>query len=427
MRFSLPSGGMRGRISTGALLLAAACTAVFAVILAAEIQGDLSARPPLPSDDPPATESPAPPTAEAHEPTTSKALTDEEPSPVPSAREVEKPAPPAPPNTDAETGADAVPPPRPTPEATARASVEPPPPPPPARLPLPDAVVQAARLGDHSVALDPAALKNAPETLAITLHSLPGEDAVRRVAEKAGLALVLRDGLLLLTTPERAETAFRDTEVWEAIPPGDAKLAARLKRTVRFQLVGAPRSQALRLLSELLDIPVIADRASLPDGAPRPTLRAGGLPAAQALRWVSRLLGVAYVPRDGAIFLASPQAIRDALRHDAAWRPRQEASTVALSEQMQKPVSVYFVGTPVAEALAYLASHTEAPVVLSPGVVARRDAKLALSAHDLELAQALRWACREAGLAWAWRDGRILITAAEDLGPRVRQRGAENE
>jgi hypothetical protein len=275
-------------------------------------------------------------------------------------------------------------------------------------------LVQAARLGGHSVALDPAALENAPETLAITLHSLPGDDAARRVAEKAGLALVPRHGLLLLTTPERAKTAFRDTEVWKAIPSGDANVAARLKRTVRFQLVAASHSQALRLLSELLDIPVISDRASLPEPTHRVTLRADGLPAAQALRWVSRLLGLAYVPRDGAMFLANPQAIRDALRRDAAWRPRHEAPTRALSEQMQKPVSAYFAGTPVAEALAYLASHTDAPVVLGPGAADHRDATLTFSARGLELAQALRWTCRETGLAWAWRDGSILITARED-------------
>jgi hypothetical protein len=388
-----------GGIPTGALLLAAACTTVFAIILAAEIQGDLRARQPLaaqgvPSANQPPNESPAlaprPP--------------DKAPSSTPRPKERAGPAPAAPAKAAAREKAASAP------QAKAREPLGRPPPTP---LALPDALIQAARLGGHSVALDPAALAKAPQTVALRLHSLPSDQATSRVAKTAGLAMVRRDGVLLLTTPERADAAFRDAELWKALPSGDAQVSARLRRTLRLQLVHASHPQALRLLSALLDTPVIADAASLPEPPPRLTLRIDGLPASQALRWVSRLLGVAYVPRDGAVFLATPEAIEDALRRDAAWRPRQQAPTAALAKQMQKRVSISFSDTLLSNALAYLASHTQAPVLLAPRAAARRDARLSFEAHGLELAQALRWTCREAGLTWAWRNSTIRVTMSE--------------
>jgi len=161
-----------------------------------------------------------------------------------------------------------------------------------------------------------------------------------------------------------------------------------------------------------------------------------GVPLKTTLAEVLKQLGLAYVVRDGAVFISS----RNRVERE---RPKPEKEITALDAtpktkavlaQLELPVSMPFAnGTPFNQVLAYIKRATTSPTYSGIPIyvdsralqVAERTmvSKVWIDVDGVPLRTSLRWALDQHGLTYVVKDGMLQITAWElRLGPAGRAR-----
>ncbi len=403
-----PAGATR----TGVLLLAAACTAVFAAILVSEVveavratqvkARAVSAQPSAAAAVAPAVRPPAP------EPPVSLKAKPGPPKPEPaSPRPRPKAALPPEPKSEPKPKA------KPTPPAPARRDD---------RFGLELAVSLVGGAMKRTIVLDPAAKPPKRTVVTLDFNRLSASEALKRLCHQAGVAAVERDGALLITTPARARTAYLDQDAWRRLPqPQSKRVLASLSKKVSFDCVETPLPDIVSFLSAVLGVHVMLDPQVRYADLPGLTVRANEMSVGQALRWACRLAGLIYFWHDGAIYITSSERAGKVLRQERALRPLQQPPTPELAAQVAKPISFDFVEAPLPRVLSYIASLTKAPLVLDAEAVRGKAPTVTRRVEDMPLDRALRWVCRVSGLTYVWRDGKLLVTTPARAWAAVRR------
>jgi len=84
-------------------------------------------------------------------------------------------------------------------------------------------------------------------------------------------------------------------------------------------------------------------------------------------------------------------------------------------EQMEKRISFHFVGTPLADVIAFLSNLTGTGMVLDPVAVQGDDVPVTLKVRDMRLGTAMDWALELSGLSLALTHETIFISTPERL------------
>lgn len=382
-----PAGATR----TGVLLLAAACTAVFAAILVNEVVEEVRA-----TQVKARAVSAQPSAAVAAVARAVRPLAPRPPVP-PKA----KPAPPGP-RPMPKLAPKAPPPPKPRPASPPRRND---------RMRLTSAVSLVGGALRRAVVLDPAVGPLGRRLVTLDMTRLSASEALKSLCKQAGVAAVERDGALLITTPARARTAYLDQDAWRRLPqPQSPRVRAALAKKVSFDCVETPLPDIVSFLSAVLGVHVMLDPQIRYADLPELTVRANEMSVGQALRWACRLAGLIYFWHDGAIYITSSERAGKVLRQERALRPLQQPPTPELAAQVAKPISFDFVEAPLPRVLSYIASLTKAPLVLDAEAVRGKAPTVTLRVEDMPLDRALRWVCRVSGLTYVWRNGKLLIT-----------------
>ena len=123
------------------------------------------------------------------------------------------------------------------------------------------------------------------------------------------------------------------------IPAWEAAIREALKKKVSFDFVETPLQDVVAFISSLTDVTFVVDHEAVKDEAPTVTLRVNDMATEQALGWIVKLCGLAYELKDEAVFITTPDQIREkvVLRiYDVsrlvddfkAWKPTDPESTL---------------------------------------------------------------------------------------------------
>jgi len=178
------------------------------------------------------------------------------------------------------------------------------------------------------------------------LHTDPGNATAKRMVETAvesarneAIDLALRNrefemqrhlrGLMAMTVPQGA-LVYMPPQLFEAVrsrkapgiftekpenpPAWEAKVRETLQKKVSFDFVETPLQDVVSFLGTLTDTTIILDQAALKEQQAPITLRVSDMRLEAALSWICRLAGLGYGLKNEAIFVSTPNAIRDTPR-----------------------------------------------------------------------------------------------------------------
>jgi len=190
-----------------------------------------------------------------------------------------------------------------------------------ADIPITEAVRFLSRETGIDMTIDPAAL-GAVGVVPISLgvNETPARMALARVLRLANLDYAIKGEGLFISTPERlgdsAEIRRADRnpsdEERAAKDAGDKEVGGLLSRKVSPDFVETPLAEAVLFLETLTKASFILDPdvAGKVDYTAPVTLKVKDMPLDQVLERMLDGTGLAYVVRDGAVFVSTPEGVR---------------------------------------------------------------------------------------------------------------------
>jgi hypothetical protein len=291
----------------------------------------------------------------------------------------------------------------------------------------------AEDLGERAgvaINLDPRIFKDDP--LKVTLRVDDGrlDDALSRICKPLGLVWLPLDGAVFITTPALAKKEPERTEELRRLQepsPEDLFTRIRLLQRLKFTFVETPLRDMFQFFEGFRGVTLVWDpRVS---GRERLTVNATfsgrDMRLDQALRWACRTAGMVCVWRDGAMLVTRPEHVSKALDQDKQLRQLGEPPTEQLAARVAKRIYFEFRGTLLPEALSVISEQGGLPIELDRGAVGHEARPLDLCVYGMRLDWALTWVCRQAGMVYVWRDGKILVTTPERA--RKASRGVPEE
>jgi len=282
--------------------------------------------------------------------------------------------------------------------------------------PLQDVVAFLGSLVDLTIVLDVRAIEDTPKTVTLRVNDMPMSEVMAVVVKQVGLAHVPLDEVVFVTTPELAKSLpglAEETRLAE-LPPA-AEFVAGLKilySRISFDFVETPLQDVVTFISSLVDAPIVLDIESFKDAPKNVTLRAKDMRLGNAFRCVCRLAGAACIWRDGVVFVATPERVRDALRQDREFYAPQPPPK-EYEAAMARPIRFDFQETPLADVATWFGEAAKLPVAFDPKAVKEDSPPLSFRLDATRCDRALRWIGRMTGTVPVWREGKILFTTPE--------------
>jgi len=285
-----------------------------------------------------------------------------------------------------------------------------------AGAPVKEAIAFIGKQAHGTYVLDARVLTGEPKRVTLRADEMPPSEAVAKVAEQVGLVPVRLDGATFITTPELAKTlagGWPDRREEELPPLSDyVEWFRGAWPRVSFGFDEMPLKDAILALRIQIDQGISLGPPAVED-EPRPvTLRASEMRGINALRWVCRTAGVAYIWRDGIFFVGTPERIREAVQQErelyAPQVPPREFEAA-----MARPVYFDFVGKPLADVASWFRQTAGVPVEVDSEAFAGNPPPLTLRITDRSCDRALRWIGRLTRTVPVWRAGKILLTTPE--------------
>ncbi len=208
-------------------------------------------------------------------------------------------------------------------------------------------------------------------------------------------------------TRRRAADALRD-------PEAERYIAVRLSELVSFDFVVTPLEDVVGFLSGLKKVNMVIDERGMKEREHLDvTLRLKEVRLEDALHWITVLLDLHHVVRDGAIFISTREGIRardftTMTRYDRReWRRTKGA--------MKKRISVRFVGTSLRDVAKAVSDQAGVPVRIGPELPKDHLPDITLRLENVKVASFLAHMCYLHDLAYTVRDGVVIITSRDRL------------
>jgi len=267
--------------------------------------------------------------------------------------------------------------------------------------------------------------------LTLTLDRARFADVLRRVCRQAGLDYVVVGNAVVISTPataahRRAVRAVLGHRTTGAAPPRPGMhrmIPSPLEEPISFDFIATPLDDILSFLRGLKKVNIVADQTVVGKGDGRDvTLRLEKVRFRDALAWITRRVNLQYTVLDRAIFVSTEEGLRNcALTPPLVYEP---AAWAKLKEQLDQPVGLDVIATPLRDLVPALGKLGKVKVVLDGAALAgREEPVLTLRLDRVPFKNVLAWICRLTRLAYTVRDGTILISTPEKLwaqGPRRR-------
>ncbi len=203
-----------------------------------------------------------------------------------------------------------------------------------------------------------------------------------------GLALAFAPRMTYAEEPKKEGLAEDSPE--ERSKKRDEKLNKLLARNVSFDFVEIPPDDALKFLTSLTRIEIVAKYDDAIPTKPL-NLRVQDMRLENALKWIALLNGLKTDSREGVFFLI-PKDKNDAAPAAPAELTAQEKKDIAdIEKTLERKVSFEFKYTPLADGLAILGNLTKAAMVVDPKAGSKAAAAtISLKVKDMDLNTALK-------------------------------------
>jgi predicted outer membrane protein len=187
--------------------------------------------------------------------------------------------------------------------------------------PLREAVDYFQSLAKGACIIDPAL--DAEKKVTLTVEDKPMSEALSLIAAKCGMDYVVKDEAVLFTTPFAAaiirspspgpvRPPKRDEPEWLWKGTLGAVSAKTAEKPVSMEFVDIPVEEAINFISTLRHVSMMTDPrpgAALPQGPI--TLKISDMRLENAIKWVLRLAGLDYTLAGEAIFISTPERVRE--------------------------------------------------------------------------------------------------------------------
>ncbi len=197
------------------------------------------------------------------------------------------------------------------------------------------------------------------------------------------------------------------------------KLDEKLGKEISIEFQDQTLSKAIDFLRRSGGVNIILDSHAADLSEKRLTVVLKNVRLESALAWTARLMGLDYVVRDEAIFLAKagemPQEWRAAMqeRYSKMVESGQEAWLNEIEARLDKVVKVKFLGDDLPQVALFLATQSGINIVLD-GHLAAAEKPVRIEA-EMTVRNALNWVARQADVKWVLRDEVIYIADQEAL------------
>ena len=287
-----------------------------------------------------------------------------------------------------------------------------------------DVVDSLAASGRVSVVLLSPDGKAPAKTITLDAAGLTVSDAFDRLTAASGLAWAVRDGVVLVATPETLKRYEKAPRLPGPEPSSAADRHAykRLKETVvRVAFAGKPAMEAVKSLEELVAVQIVVDRSAVRDGDRPITLKLTGVTAGVAAQLLAEQMGLACVIWKGVVFFSSEKDVREIPEADAArtaaekkaaeeWEKSATPADRALKKLLQeKKVSLDFRDKPAREAFDAIAKLGGIRIVIdatAPGSLR----PVTMKWNDATFETVIGAAVNQMGLKSAISKGAVHIT-----------------
>lgn len=198
-----------------------------------------------------------------------------------------------------------------------------------------------------------------------------------------------------------------------------AKLDEKLSKIVSVNFQDTTLNKALEFFRRSTDANIILDSSAAELAEKRLTLVLNRVRAESGLAWTARLMGLDYIIRDEAVFLAKPDQMPVDWRGEMQERYRrmvasgQESWWTDIEARLDKPVKVAFKGDPLPMAVAFLAADSGINIVLD-GHLAASDKQIRLEG-EMSVKSALNWIVKLADVKYVIRDEVIYVATPDAL------------
>lgn len=197
------------------------------------------------------------------------------------------------------------------------------------------------------------------------------------------------------------------------------KLDEKLSKVVSVNFQDITLNKALEFFRRTADVNIILDSKAADLSEKRLTLVLTRVRAESGLAWTARLMGLDYIIRDEAIFLAKPDDVPVDWRGEMQERYRkmvgggQEAWLADIEARLSKTVKVAFRGDPLPQVVAFLAIESGINIVLDYHL-AEVDKPIRLEG-EMTVKSALGWMVKLADVRFVVRDEVVYIASQEAL------------
>lgn len=221
------------------------------------------------------------------------------------------------------------------------------------------------------------------------------------------------------TPPNAAEPARPGDAVPAPEPGWQTKLEEKLSKIVTVNFQDTTLNKALEFFRRSTEANIILDTGASDLSEKRLTLVLNRVRAESGLAWTARLMGLDYIIRDEAIFLAKPDQMpvdwRGAMqeRYRRIVASGQESWWTDIEARLDKPVKVAFKGDPLPAVVGYLATESGINIVLD-GHLAASDKSVRLEG-EMTVKSALGWVAKLADVKYVIRDEVIYVATPEAL------------
>jgi len=247
-------------------------------------------------------------------------------------------------------------------------------------------------------------------------NKLPVAEALRRLAEQAGLETGIAGGKVVMARPGSLGEARRRFEA--LLPPSqqvEQALKKKLRNGVTFEVRGRPVGEAVRKLKQLtrIDLSVAGGSESLV------TLRATDMPLGEALWWVAHLSGLDIGLARGRVVFGKPGSLGEAAARFKALLPSAREAKKELNKlqpTLARKVGLNFTDTPLDEAVMLFQSLTGLNIVVHPRELKEKGGpRVTVPLRDVPVRDAIEQVARAAGLRAGLLHGAVYVAAKDEL------------
>ena len=218
--------------------------------------------------------------------------------------------------------------------------------------------------------------------------------------------------ILLLAAATAAQDAIDENE-WQK------ELEKKLAKNISIDFQDKTLNKILDFFRDIGKLNVVLDRNAKDVAQKRLTLTLRNVKLESAIAWSCRLMGLEYVVKDEAVFIAKRNdvpidwrgAMQERYRRKVAGG--QEAWLMAMEARLGQKLKVDFMNDHLATVVQYLATRTNINIVLDWHLVGK-DKRVKLHG-EMTVRSALKWVARLADVKYAIRDEVIYVASKEAL------------